>query len=201
MVNGKQKGKRGEVWKPVVGFEGLYEVSNKGRVKSLPRTTTHGVILKNHINKRNGYVYACLSKNNKRYGKRVHVLVMQSFYGYESNKEFVIDHLDCDKTNNCIENLEIVTQKENDRRSRKNKLQIFDGVKVIDTDTLQVFGTYTEAAKSIGGKHGEMVARVCRGERSHYRNRHFARLTDYENGTVPKFSGKNKRKASESLWR
>lgn len=189
-----------EIWKPVVGYEGLYEVSNLGRVKSLPRHSTKGGIMKLYTNNRNGYVYVGLCKENKKYTKRVHVLVAEAFKGYKSGKDLVIDHINCLKTDNRLENLDIVTQKENDRRSRENKLQKFTGTKVIDLDTMQIFETYCEAARSVGGKQGEMVARVCRGERSHYRNRHFAKLSDYENGTIPKFKGKNTRKASESLW-
>lgn len=59
----------------------------------------------------------------------------------------------------------------------------------------------TLAAKSIDGSRGEMVARVCRGQRSHYKNHHFAKYDDYKNGTIPQFKGRCTRKASVSLWR
>lgn len=209
MTNSKQNGKRGETWKPVIGYEGYYEVSDKGRVRSVPRVSSHGrhykgKMLKLYINRRNGYVYVCLSKQNKQKQKRVHIAVMEAFTDYRShgfNAEAVIDHLDGDKQNNCIENLEIVTQRENDRRQRERKEQRYNGCEVIDTDTGQVFKSYTEAAKSIGGGQGEMVARVCRGERSHYKNHHFAKYDDYKNDTIPQFRGRYTKKASVSLWR
>lgn len=193
-----------EIWKDVVGYEGTYMVSNQGRIKSIPRTTTKGGLMRTYVNKRNGYCYVCLSKNGIAKQKRVHKLVAQAFLGFREdgfNAELVIDHLDGDKTNNKVENLDICTQKENDRRARLRIKQRTCGVKVINLGTGEVFESYTDAAHSVGGKTGEMVARVCRGERSHYRTHKFAKLDDYENGSIPKFSGRRARKASETLWR
>ena len=68
-----------EIWKPIKGYEGLYEVSNMGQVRSLARHTTKGKILKQYVNKINGYCYVSLSKNNKACSKRVHCLVMKAF--------------------------------------------------------------------------------------------------------------------------
>lgn len=192
-----------EVWLPVKGYEGLYSVSNYGRIKSLPRYTTKGRILKPHTNKRNGYTYVSLSKNNVRATKRVHVLVMEAFRGFVGgsfNPNCVIDHIDGDKTNNKLENLEMVTQAENDRRAKAQRKQRYYSVAVIDLDTLQVFNSYTDAAKTLGNGQGEMVRRVCDGERSHYKNHHFARYDDYLNNTIPRFKGKYTRKASKQLW-
>lgn len=205
-INSKQKGKRGleEIWKPVIGFEGLYEVSSYGRVRSLPRNNTKGKVLKLYHNKRNGYIYCGLSKENHSYNKRVHVLIAQAFLGMKPNgfdPNCVVDHIDGDKTNNRIDNLELVSQKENDTRARKRVKQRTCGIKCIDLDSGEIFNSFTDAAKSVGKGQGEMVRRVCDGERSHYKNRHFARYEDYLKGSVPCFKGKNKRRASESLWR
>lgn len=222
MVNSKDKGKRGfskfstsdiskvygnhikEIWKPVRGFESLYEVSNLGRVKSLPRTTTQGGIMNPHTNSHNGYVYASLSKNGKRKNIRVHKLVIEAFTEHTigvNNLEVQIDHINGCKTDNRLSNLEVVTQSENMKRAYRSGLEKAEGVKVINLDTKEVFDSYSAASRSIGGKTGEMVARVCRGERSHYRNCHFAKLDDYKNKKVPVYKGKTKKKASKSLWR
>ena len=75
------------------------------------------------------------------------------------------------------------------------------GIKIINLDTKEIFNTATDAAKSVGNGKGELVARVCRGERSHYKNRHYAFYDDYINGTIPKYTGKNTKKASIALWR
>ena len=61
-----------ERWKPVKGYEGLYDVSDAGRVRSLKRTTTNGRILTLHTSQQNGYVYATLCKNGVKRSKRVH---------------------------------------------------------------------------------------------------------------------------------
>ena len=192
-----------ETWKPIKGYEGLYEVSDHGNVRSLPRTTTSGKMLKQHTNSRNGYKYVSLCRNNTKATKRVHILVIEAFTDFVSNgfnPRAVIDHIDGDKTNNRLENLELVTQKENDRRARAMKTQRYYSIPVIDLDTKEVYKSFTDASHAIGGRQGEMVRRVCDGERSHYRNHRFARLSDYEQNTIPAYKGSVRRKASESLW-
>lgn len=192
-----------ETWKPIKGYEGLYEVSDLGNVRSLARTTTSGKMLKQHTNTRNGYKYVSLCRNNTKATKRVHILVIEAFTDFVSNgfnANAVVDHIDGDKTNNRLENLEVVTQKENDRRARAMKTQRYYSIPVIDLDTKEVYKSFTDASHAIGGRQGEMVRRVCDGERSHYRNHRFARLSDYEQNTIPAYKGSVKRKASESLW-
>lgn len=194
---------KAEVWKPVIGYKGLYEASDAGRVRSLPRQTTKGKILKQHVNPRNGYCYVSLSDGKNHHTTRVHKIVYEAFSGDVCNgydKTKTINHIDGHKTNNSMDNLERISQSQNQVHAFENGLQKREGIEVICLDTKVVYKSATEAAKSAGGRIGEMVSRVCRGERSHYRNRHFAFLKDYENGTIPVFSGR-KRKASESLWR
>ena len=207
MINSRQKGARysGEVWKPVIGYEGRYEVSNFGRVKSLPncrRKTEH--IMAQDINSVHGYVQVHLSKNGKAKSERVHRLVMEAFTDYRS-KGYVqyqeIDHIDGDKTNNALSNLQIVSHTENMRRAHYVHGIRYAGTKCIDLDTKEVFETYQDAARAVGGKRGEMIARVCSGKRSHYRKHRYARYEDYINGTIPEYQGKRKKKASENLWR
>lgn len=193
-----------EEWKAIPGYEGLYEVSNYGRVKSLPRYTTKGKIIKPYISNANGYVYVCLSNINlsnksKRISKRVHVLVMEAFCpvskhkGYDS--EYTIDHIDGDKTNNKLSNLEWCSQKENQKRAYKLGLQVAPNrKKVIDLDTLEVFDTLTEAAHSIGITKAGAITRVCRGIRSNIHNHRFAYYDDYLNNTIPEFKGRYRRK-------
>lgn len=195
-----------EVWKPIVGYEGRYDVSNLGRVRSLPKyRSTDTRILKPYVNK-NGYCYVQLSDENSKVKQhRVHKLVVEAFTDYRSDgytPTSVINHIDGNKTNNSLENLEVCTQYENLHKSPnyKAKKSGFE-VSVINLDTKEVFGSYTDAARSIGGSKGVMVRRVCDGARSHYKNHRFARLSDYENGTIPPYKGKYTRKASETLWR
>lgn len=193
-----------EIWKDIPGYEGAYMASTDGRIKSLPRNTTKGGILTPHVSKHNGYCSVVLSKNGVRKTHRLHVLIYKTFIGPVPGKydtQRTIDHIDCDKTNNAVTNLEMCTLAENHRRAFRNGLHPPVGIKVIDLDTLEVFQTEDMAAKSVGGNRGGMVRRVCIGARSHYREHRFAFYDDYVSGTIPTYKGKHKRKASKTLWR
>lgn len=107
-----------EIWKPVVGYEGLYEVSNFGRVKSLncynykePRIMKLG-------KRPDGYLSVGLSKNNTQKTKTVHRLVAEAFIPNPNNLEMV-NHRDEDRTNNHVENLEWCTRAYNQLHSLK----------------------------------------------------------------------------------
>ena len=173
-----------EIWKPIEGYEGLYEVSSYGNVRSLPRNGLKGKQLKLNINNHNGYVYVCLSKENHRLNKRAHVLVAKAFLSPQSEQ---VNHKDGDKANNHVDNLEWCTRSENMRHAYRIGLEKPKGYKVICLDTGEVYETLSEAARKIfGGKtQGEYIGRVCRGERNHYKGMHFAYYDDYVNGTIP----------------
>lgn len=182
----------------------MYEASNYGAIRSLPRRSTRGHVLKQHRNQANGYLYVTLCKNGTRKSARVHKLIYEAFTGDLCdgyNKDRTINHIDGDKTNNSIENLERISQRENQIHALSHGLQKVGGIKVICLDTMEIFVNLTAAAKSVGGNLGEMVARVCRGERSHYRGHVYAFYNDYINGTIPEFKGQFKKKASVELWR
>ena len=89
-----------EEWRAVPGYEGLYEVSNKGNVRNVRRNT---LLRLPKTNK--GYIRVCLCKNGKIYGKFVHRLIAQAFLPNPDNLPQV-NHLDEDKSNNCVDNLE-----------------------------------------------------------------------------------------------
>ena len=98
-----------EIWKPVVGYEGLYEVSNLGRVRSLDRYDSRNHFRKGRIMKQSycskGYltIDLCLNRKNKKC--LVHRLIAQAFIPNPDNLP-EINHKDEDKTNNSVENLE-----------------------------------------------------------------------------------------------
>ena len=102
-----------EIWKDINGYERLYQVSNFGRVKSFPRfgTIKRERILKLHLSKY-GYLSACLCKGNKKELKRVNRLVAFAFITNENNL-LEVNHIDGNKLNNCVENLEWCTNSEN----------------------------------------------------------------------------------------
>ena len=95
-----------EIWRPIKGYEELYEVSNYGKVR-----TTKGRMLKQHINQF-GYCKICLSKNGKQKEYAVHRLVATAFIPNVRGVEFV-NHIDECKANNHVDNLEWVTAREN----------------------------------------------------------------------------------------
>ena len=103
-----------EMWKSIRGYEGLYEVSNLGRVRSLKRATTRGVVLKQTV--KHGYMQVCLSKDGTPSTKRVHRLVAEAFIANPMDKP-VVNHINGDKTNNAVSNLEWATNSENELHS------------------------------------------------------------------------------------
>jgi hypothetical protein len=98
-----------EIWKDVLGYEGIYQVSNLGNVKSLKFNKQK--ILSKCLNP-NGYYTVTLSKKGQTKNMLVHRLVCISFIENEDNKPQV-NHIDYDKKNNNVDNLEWVTQEEN----------------------------------------------------------------------------------------
>ena len=99
-----------EIWKPIAGYELLYEVSNLGRVKSLKRNTTVGGIMKLQINR--GYVQVSLCKQGRHCTKKLHRLVAEAFLPNPYAKPEV-NHKDGNKKNNRVSNLEWSTGSEN----------------------------------------------------------------------------------------
>jgi hypothetical protein len=105
-----------EIWKDIKDYEGLYEVSNKGRVKSLKWGKER--ILKPGINR--GYHRVLLQKNGKRKFFLVNRLVYQAFKG-DLIKGLVIDHINNIPSQNHIENLQQISHRENITKGILNK--------------------------------------------------------------------------------
>lgn len=112
-----------EIWLPIQGFEGYYEISNLGRVKSLSRLSWNGKVfftLKEKILRPRkdgiGYCKVSLYEDHHYIDKKIHCLVAIYFIPNPENKPEV-NHIDGNKLNNCVENLEWVTPKENIRHA------------------------------------------------------------------------------------
>ena len=98
-----------EIWRDIEGYENLYQVSDKGRVKSLKRNKDKIMSLRRD---KDGYLLVNLWKNHERKTFKVHRLVAQTFLSNTQNLPQV-NHRDEIKTNNCVENLEWCTAKYN----------------------------------------------------------------------------------------
>lgn len=95
---------KNEIWKDINGYEGLYQVSNLGRIKSLPKFHQGERILKERID-RYGYLYIGFFKNKVKKYYKIHRLVAEAFI--PNPKELpCVNHKDENKTNNNVENLE-----------------------------------------------------------------------------------------------
>jgi hypothetical protein len=104
-------------WKPVKGFEELYEVSNTGEVRGLKR----GVLL-SQTTKSNGYKSVKLSKNSKYEHRYVHRLVAEAFLENPQNKK-TVNHKNGKKDMNNVENLEWLTYSENHKHAYNTGLK------------------------------------------------------------------------------
>lgn len=118
---------KNEVWADIKGWEGIYQVSNYGRLKSF-KQSQKGKILKT-TNKPNNYISVVLSiqRNNKtiKQSCKLHRLVATAFLPNPNNLKEV-NHIDFNKHNNEIDNLEWVTKKENTAHAIKGKPQIIN---------------------------------------------------------------------------
>lgn len=126
-----------EIWKDVPGFNGMYHVSDLGRVKSLKRTVKHGrnkeISLREtilaQINLNTGYLGVNLYKNGKRFRFFVHQLMAMAFLGHKINGHtMVVDHIDEDRNNNVLSNIRIIPHRENFSRGYRNKTSKYVGV-------------------------------------------------------------------------
>lgn len=119
-----------EIWKDIEGYEGLYRVSNLGRVLSVrfgPKTNSVPIKPAPRIMRQSrsssGYLHVQLYKDGESSTKLVHILVARTFIPNPENKREV-NHLDGDKSNNCVDNLEWSTRSENQRHAIKMGLRL-----------------------------------------------------------------------------
>lgn len=171
-----------EYWKDVVGYEGLYQVSNLGRVRSCDRIRKDGalltgVILKQAENKL-GYKQVNLCKNGHPRLTPVHRIVAMAFLP-NPNEWPEVNHLDENPRNNVCENLEWCTHRYNmnygtaiARRGQKvsgtflNRKDLSKEVQQLSLDGrfIRSFPSVMEASRQTGSRFG-LIAMCCRGER------------------------------------
>lgn len=174
-----------EMWVDVLGYEGLYKVSNLGRVKSLDRVsrdgrTRRGRIISTKENNR-GYAQVHLCKNGSCKMKLLHRLVAEAFIQNPNNLPQV-NHKDEDKSNNCAINLEWCTNLYNRRYGTGYQRSVdgHDYKKISDANKKPViqydlkmneicrWPSVLEAVKSVGKDHrsSSYISRACSGKRN-----------------------------------
>ena len=117
-------GQQREEFRSISGYEGLYEVSNFGNVKSL----TNDKILKPCLGSR-GYYMVRVYKDNKGNTMSIHVLVAMAFLGHKPDGyKIVVDHIDNNKLNNHVSNLQLISNRENTSKDKKNGTSKYTGV-------------------------------------------------------------------------
>lgn len=161
-----------EKWKDINGYRGMYQVSNKGRVKSLERRVEcgkgyrdlHSKILK--PNNSDGYLFVVLHKGNKRKQYYIHRLVALHFIDNTKNKP-TINHIDGDKKNNKLVNLEWSSYSENTRHAYDTNLNTRNNpVRQLDLKggLINEFSSTREAERETGILQSS-ISRVCTGGR------------------------------------
>lgn len=101
-----------EIWKDIDGYDGKYQVSNLGRIRSIYTGNKHRIIILKPMVQKNGYLYVALWKDNKKKNRLIHRLVALAFVD-NPNNYCEVNHKDENKENNSVENLEWCEHKTN----------------------------------------------------------------------------------------
>jgi len=168
-----------EIWKPIPTFDGVYEASSTGKIRSLNRIVFHtsrwgkrqsqpisGKVLKPELTKA-GYLQVSLSTAGKHRQYSVHGLVAAAFLGLRP-KGFQVNHKDENRTNNFVSNLEYVTPKQNNNYGNHNlRISIRKGHPVVSISSngrKEMFVSINEAQRKTG-IHESNIRKCIRGER------------------------------------
>lgn len=164
-----------EQWEWVPGYEGYYQVSNMGRVKSVGRIVydksgrtrkLKGRILKPRT-QRNGYKLAVLSRDNKIENMLVHRLVATVFIGKHSQEMQYVNHKNFNRADNRAQNLEWCTQKENIQHARINgRFPKDKRCKAVVCSNGETYESIGSAAKTLGINRANLQM-VLKGQRKH----------------------------------
>jgi len=161
-----------EIWKDIKGYEGLYQISNLGNVISLKHRwgfRKKPRIVKQQLSKK-GYMRVKLSKNNKNKIFMTHRLVYESFVG-NIDENYEINHIDYNRSNNQISNLEKTTHKYNVRYSKAKKIMQLDN----DNKIIKEWNCIRDVERNIGIDHRQICdcllgrQKTCHGYKWKYK--------------------------------
>lgn len=159
-----------ETWKPVVGYEGYYEVSDLGNVRSIDRCVMkasvskrlRGKVIKPYFNNK-GYALVKLYRDARGKHELVHRLVAAAFVPNPGGHN-IVNHKDENPTNNTAQNLEWCTSAYNNMYGhmaglRRNKKQI---AQVLNGEVVATYPSQTAAAKAMGLRSSSSISNSCR---------------------------------------
>lgn len=160
-----------ETWKDVAGYEGMYQVSDEGRVRRLVGYKCKATRILKPVKHTNGYLLVRLCKNGESKCTRIHRLVADAFIPNTENKGDV-NHIDGNKTNNHVSNLEWATRSENLKHAHMSGLASTEKAikasadsrkkRVVRSDG-EVFESEKEAAIAINAPRPS-ICKVLKGE-------------------------------------
>ena len=157
-----------EKWKDIEGYEGLYQVSNMGRVKSLNYNRTGEEKILKSRKDRGGYLRVSLSKEGKVKTFKVHRLVAQAFIPNPNNLPQV-NHKDEDKQNNCVENLEWCNRSyncnygsRNERMAKSKSIPILQFSKT--GEFIRKWDSAMQVERELGFNHGS-ISKCLKGKK------------------------------------
>ena len=169
-----------EIWKDIKGYEGSYQVSSEGRVKALSRVVKSRWGTPKPLKEKEireivdalGYSRLSLSKDGKVKTHKIHRLVAETFLIGEGH----INHIDGNKQNNHVSNLEFCTIKQNHNHAfesglRPNKYYI----PIVCNETGEMFESQADLARSLGIS-GIMVSSYIRGNMKHIKGKTYTQL-------------------------
>ena len=161
-----------ELWKDIPDYEGIYQISNLGNVKRLP-IILHNRFYKEKLltichNSGTGYDFVCLRKNDRDKNFSVHRLVAQAFIPNPHNYSDV-NHIDGNKQNNSVENLEWCTRSENIQHALnigliESQCKIRRKVTVKYDEKIVIFKTMKDCAAFFGFKKGWLQNQIRKHE-------------------------------------
>lgn len=182
----------GEIWKDIKGWEGIYQISDRGNLKSFKRHQ-EGRVLSN-VNKTGGYFSVVLQwRSRKRCSMRIHRLVAEAFIPNPAGKPQV-NHKDGNKQNNSAYNLEWVTCKENMYDAIRNGVDFYSAMNYYNTRVrpkriLQISLMGEIVNEHINGQEASKATKICRRNILQVANKDEYKL------------GKTRKQAGGFIWR
>lgn len=168
-----------EIWKDIKGYEGLYQVSNLGKVKRLVgKGCKKERIIKPNLVR--GYCQVRLSKDGTVKPLYLHRIILETFNPVEGMDKLDCNHRDENKENNCLNNLEWLSHKENLNYGTRNERAVSALSKAVRCiDDKKFFSSVKEASRQTGISNGN-ISQCCNGKRKSAGGKHWAFEEDYQ---------------------